>query len=495
DGVAPFAYGAQAGEPAAAEHEPAEAPAEPVSGVSQLFTLATDEDILAARPPEERPSGYTQMLNSLDELGLQPFATAEPPRPSTPFSATAAAPTATPEPAVEAPVAAAPEAVAEPEPEAQPEAAAAGPEAEPAPELDFAAELTAGWEEIDQEIEQAIPSGLTAGYTEELRRIDDSGLEPFNVDAVSGVETPDWLQAFELPATPEPAVESIAELIAEPMTEPLDEASAPAAEAAAEAPPAGDLLFDWPGDDDLAQAVPGDLPRGFTMEFKELEASGIEPFVFGEPPAPAPASANTGIIDEEDLRGITEELEAERLQAAAAAAPAPAPAHAEVVEVAEVVVSERDGEALRTSIERLGLDEALFERARAAKTQLVGQGQISGLKQLPGSEPPGPTLAELQEAVAANPDDGAARQQLASVLVAAGEGRQALEQYRWLYHHQQAGEEAIGALEKLAAERDMVAAGAERLIGAIYRRDGQLTRSAAHYQTALELQLRAKERS
>ncbi|HET7037540.1 MAG TPA: tetratricopeptide repeat protein [Thermomicrobiaceae bacterium] len=502
NGVAPFAYGSEAEEVTAESQAPQAAapPSEPVAGVSQLFTLATDEDILAARPPEERPTGYTQMLNSLDELGLQPFATAEAPQPSAPPVKPAAPgwataePVAVPEPeAVVEPVAepvapAEPEAVIELESEPETTAMAAEPAAEaaaPAPELDLAADLTAGWEEIDQEIEQAIPSGMTAGYTEELRRIDDIGLEPFSVEAIPGAETPAWLQAFELPAAPEPAVEPTA-AIEQPPAE-----TTPPADAA-------DFLFDWPGDEDLEQAVPGELPRGFTMEFKELEASGIEPFVFGAPPAPSPSSSNSGFIDEEDLRGITEELESEALQAAAATpqyAPTsiPTPVSTEVTELAEV--SERDGDALRASIERLGLDEALFERARAAKSQLVGQGQIGGLKQLPGSEPPGPTLAELEEAVVANPDDGTARRQLASVLVAAGEGRRALEQYRWLYHHEQAGEEVIGGLEQLAAERDMAAAGAERLIGAIYRRAGQLASSAAHYQTALELQLRAKERS
>jgi hypothetical protein len=152
---------------------------------------------------------------------------------------------------------------------------------------------------------------------------------------------------------------------------------------------------------------------------------------------------------------------------------------------------ERGASALRASIERLGVDEALFERARAAKAQLVGRAQISGTKLVPGGEPSGPSREDLEQAVAANPEDVAARRQLAGALVAAGEGRRALEQCRWFYHHRQADADIVAELERLAQPGEMVAAGAQRLLGAIFRRDGQFMRSALHYQLALELQLSA----
>ena len=68
EGLMPFRLDGEEGEETEEEIEPAAEHGDE----GDLFGLVSDAEIDAARPPDQRPHGYTTLLNSLDETGPAP---------------------------------------------------------------------------------------------------------------------------------------------------------------------------------------------------------------------------------------------------------------------------------------------------------------------------------------------------------------------------------------------------------------------------------------
>ena len=81
------------------------------------------------------------------------------------------------------------------------------------------------------------------------------------------------------------------------------------------------------------------------------------------------------------------------------------------------------------------------------------------------------------------PDDA-----LADALVAAGQGEAALEHYQWLYRHAPDESEAvIRGLTRITETAPEAAAATHRLLGAIYRKRGEVHLASRHYGLAVSL--------
>lgn len=428
-------------EPPAAAAEPAPEPAEEEPDLSALLGVSSDQEIEAARPDDGPLSGYTGILRSLEDTGLAPFdpeMTGEP---------AAALPDETPE---ETP---------EPEPDfAVPDAAAeldAG-------ETDTSDVLAGDWDSIDQEIREAIPGEMPRGYTDELRSLDAAGIEPFTFD---DEEIPFFQRTRQddmLPVAEEPAAAE----------------EAPVAEEAADTETDIESLgaLEVPGEEEVP-ALAADAADEADAErlLDEVDLAALEGDV-------EPALAET------DLAGLEEEVE-------------PAPTEAVVDEAPTLPDREEvvDAAAFSSAIERLGVGPELVERARDAKEELIASGRISGDQPLEpaaetdaapvepeGGEPEGVDLAALEDAVREQPDASDARLALAEGLVAAGQAEAALEHYQWLYRHAPDQSEAvIRGLTRITELAPEVVPAAHRLLGAIYRKRGDVHLASRHYGLAV----------
>jgi tetratricopeptide (TPR) repeat protein len=135
------------------------------------------------------------------------------------------------------------------------------------------------------------------------------------------------------------------------------------------------------------------------------------------------------------------------------------------------------------SMQRLGLERGLFERARQVKTDLMNQGVIEGTARLPGL---GPDLDELRAIVETEPDNADHRVALGNALFENDEREQAIESYRWIYRH--APDRAGDVLSNLLEIADGSGASevpAHRLVGAMYRGAGDWQAAASHYEASL----------
>ncbi len=514
-----------------------------------VFSLVSDEEIDAARPPSERPHGYTTLLNSLDETGLAPFEVdgepgypTEPEQPETDISATA-----------------------------QPEMASPSMEAE---SIDFGADLTAGWDNIDAEIARATPSGDTSmkGYTGELRDLDDIGVQPFSIEGVDEAEPYETEMAGEVEVD-DTFGDDLSFLDEAPETEGVPRVQAEST------PLEVDLTEGWAAiDEEIQNAIPSDSQsNGYTDELNLLTESGVEPFFVDEGEADVeqepevnaepesvpydedvvsddlaagidlwsfenephvetaetvPVEAEAESVSEADLFDFADDEVIEEAPIAQAepvestedsvvedslvepveeqlVVETPFEADAEPVEFespveedvlvepvaasAEAEVSERapvettSVDALRISIAHLGLDVSLFERAREAKAELVAGGQIQGDLLLPGVEPPGPTLEDLEQMAAESPEDQAVRRQYAEALMEAEQFERAFAEYQWMFRRGLEIEQGdLGNLIRVVEQSGTGQAKGHRLLGAIYRRAGNLGMSARHYQLSLE---------
>ena len=506
--------------------------------------LPSDQELEAARPDSLSTAGYTGLLRSLEDSGIEPFDAAA-------FGDSDAGPP----PWVLEPEESAP---AEPEPaisepaEPEPLAAAAAPAAEPAEEeADLAALLGIS---SDQEIEAARPDdGPLSGYTTILRSLEDTGLAPFDpgLTAEPAAALPD--------ETPEETPEPERDLVVPDVAAEIDAGETTAGEV---------LAGDWDSiDREILEAIPGEMPRGYTDELRSLDAAGVEPFTFDEeeipffqrtrqddvlPVAEEPAVAEKGSVAEEspvaeeaaDTEADIESLEAADLPAEADV-PAPAADAADesaeamlldevdlagleeevestLAEVdtagledevepvpAETVVDEApalpeydeagDAAAVSSAIERLGVGPDLVERARDAKEELIASGRITGDQPLEPAaetaaapvepetgEPEGVDLAALEGAVREHPESSEARLALAEGLVEAGQAETALEHYQWLYRHAPDQSEAvIRGLIRITELAPESAPAAHRLLGAIYRKRGDVHLASRHYGLAV----------
>ncbi len=534
EGLKPFRLEGDEG----AEFEEAQAAsaATEEGATDDVFSLVSDEEIAAARPPTERPHGYTSLLNSLGESGLSPFEVdGEPGYPTEPEdSSDATSASAVPEP---------PAASVEP--------------------VDYSTDLTAGWDDIDAEIERATPTddSSMSGYTGDLRDLDDIGVEPFSIDSVemSGSAEHEFADDVELDAA-----------FGEDLSF-LD--SAPASEAAAPETVIADsvnidLTDGWATiDEEIQNAIPTETPPGYTDELNELTESGVEPFFVdagesdssaeevsaeteeyvpddltagldlwsiegGPPEVTATTNEAFEVVEPEAEPVIEPEVAAETVTDAdlfdfadadtqedavvapvepetdqvlawgAALADEPAPveeslaasllepvAEDTVVEQAQNLGTSPIGQSdvsVLSSISNLGLDSSLFDRAREAKAELVRSGQLEGNLLLPGVEPPGPTLEDLQQMVQESPDDQAVRRQYAEALLEAEAFEQAFNEYRWMFRQRlDLDENDLSNLSRVAESGGAHERAGHRLLGAVYRRAGNFGMSARHYQFSL----------
>ncbi len=496
-----------------------------------LFSLVSDEEIDAARPPTERPHGYTTLLNSLGESGLSPFEIdGEPGYPTEPEDATDA---------TSASVA--------------PEAPAAALES-----VDYGTDLTAGWDDIDAEIERATPTDDSnlSGFTGDLRDLDEIGVQPFSIDSVemSGSTEQEFADDVELDAA---FGNDLSFLDSAPETE------SAAAEPVNAEPIEVDLTDGWATiDEEIQNAIPVETPPGYTDELNELTESGVEPFFVdaGESELSVSEEENSAEADESvpddlaaglDLWSIEGEQPGETVSEAfemvePVSEPEPevaaetvsesdlfdfadteaqdeepvAPVESEtdqilgwgsvfveetaaedeslaaslVEPVAEDVVVEdagtspigrSDGSVL-SAISNLGVDASLFDRARESKMELVNSGQLEGNLLLPGVEPPGPTLEDLEEMVQETPEDQGLRRQYAEVLLEAEAFERAFNEYRWMFRQRLDLDENDRAnLGRVAESGGAHEVAGHRLLGAVYRRSGNFGMSARHYQMSL----------
>ncbi len=433
----------------------------PGRGLDAGGVFPTSAELEAARPSDTPQRGFTDMLRALEGDGLTPFRL-----------------------------------------EDVGLAAGEAPAAPAAAEEDLSALFSLP---SDDEIEAARPSSDTPrGFTGTLRALEGAGLTPFGADL-------EGLEGFEDLGLPL-----------------LGEETPAQAEAEAE----GTTASEWEAlEAELEAAIPGETPRGFTAELESLEAEGLAPFQFGEEPAqpsppsgpepaaiepfalddllsesPAPAAAGPSeevealaddalvdldlgsLVEALGPRGSeagTDQLQTVLLDGSRLVEPEREPESGPGQEPAESI-GERDLTAVRVAMERVGLREELFARAREVKARLVTEGLLQGAVPVPGTEElAGPTLEELAAAVAERPDDAEARRTLAMALVEAGEGAAALEQYRWLYRQGDGLDgAALEGLERLA-EQEGAAPAAHRLLGAIARARCEWRAAAAHYERSL----------
>jgi tetratricopeptide (TPR) repeat protein len=264
EGLRPFRLD---GEP---EDEPIEAfePADAEAKDDNVFSLVSDEEIEAARPPADAPRGFTTLLNSLDNTGLEPFQVEGQAPDATHQSEAVSSTEKTDELKSVSPV------------EVPEERAAAMPaEAEAAtPEVgDYSSYLTAGWDNIDAEIQRAIPTDdAWKGYTGQLRALDETGLKPFSIENVDEVDADPSAQAQVEESEPDlSSYEGDLSFLNEVGLE-----SAPTAHV--ESNPVeldSDLTEGWNMiDDEIQNAIPSDSVSGYTDELKALGLSGVEPF-------------------------------------------------------------------------------------------------------------------------------------------------------------------------------------------------------------------------
>lgn len=524
EGLTPFRLEGEEGDEAAEEFD---LPAED-SRDDDVFSLVSDEEIDAARPPAERPHGYTSMLESLGESGLAPF-----------------------------------EVEGEPGYPTEPSGPVASIEMPPAhlEAVDYGADLTAGWDDIDAEIERATPSGESSltGYTGQLRDLDEIGVQPFSIESVEGRRpgAQEFADEVELDAS---YGDNLAFLDAAPESVPVNQAKPMSVDI--------DLTDGWATiDEEIQNAIPSETPRGYTDELNELTESGVEPFVI-EADAAEPGSEGGTEIDtaepsvylaEDSVPGDlaagldlwTFESEPEAGVAARSTSDSDQvetetvtevdlfdfadTSRGEDVPVAGVVVPEQPGQessmfgaepmeltgqqsalragsdldepvsedvavetansllsgsqpeaAVRASIAHLGLDSALFARARDGKAQLVRSGEIQGDLLLPGVEPPGPTLEMLEQMVQDRPDDQVVRRQFAGALLENEMFALAFAEYQRMFKQRVEFDGTdLTNLTRVAESGCGQQAVGHRLLGAIYRRSGNLGKSARHYQISL----------
>lgn len=532
---------------------------DPPAADDDLFSLLSDEELDQARPGSEGPSGFTGMLDSLDAAGMQPF---DPTGGSEPE-----APGPTPQPQAEA----------------------------PRDDMMLPSE---------EEIEQSRPSGQRErGHTSVFDSLEAEGMEPFDptggVSAGSSQEAPgqaeagdadvsdaaaddvsDWFSEFSLPSNEEldsakpddvrPAgfTGVLSSLDAEGM-QPFDPDS-PDAESEESAPLSSDddmdgalslddlgheepFELDWSSiDDEIEEARPGEMPRGYTDELRALDDGGIEPFAFESPvtneiDGPPDASEAQSVDDDKpesaelDLDDLTAGWAAEagvddagpaagmdaidvifgdedqyqfaeteplgpdmlyddRADAEASGDPSEDETgqlmpevepddQAEMPDDLDELITQSESvvarETLVSSIsaDRLGLDAALLDRARQMKQELIDRGHIVGTTPLPGTEID--ESSGLRTALEKDPADIASRIALAQSLMK-GSPDEALEHYRWVYRHSpDHGSEIVRDLSMLIdimREREV---GVHRLLGALYRRHGDWAAAASHYQESL----------
>ena len=454
--------------------------------------LPSDEEIEAARPSSESQTGYTEMLESLEVEGITPFHFDEPGE--------------------------------------QAEASA------PVDDEDIESLLSLA---SDEEIEAARPpESEPRGFTGYFQTLDESGIAPFDLLEVD--DEGDWLSDVHTDTAAEPKTED----------RPWVDSGTSGA---------GDIFSDWDAlEADLREAAPfdetSDQPSGEPVVVEELGLFFVFFFFFWWPfDIGLTLEPENGVVVEDDQEDLfesmwrVEERDVDIQKTTVENAPAvPLPMEApedvssgdlsgsepEPIESAaeaesqvdlvrdagEVTVegvvpaedigtgstpavggplAEPELDRVRALMTRVGFRAELFDLARAAKARLVEEGRIDGTL-LPGVEPPGPTIEELEAALGAEPDNAEVRLALAAALAKAGDVARALDHYHRLFH---SGIDLTPQLPELIALVDggsaAVRMDGHRLIGAMCRQAGDTRVASSHYRASLEayLEYRAAEES
>ena len=451
-----------------------EEPAEPEPTVAEEageddwlseFSLPSDDELHEARPEEAHPAGYTGMLSSLDAEGMEPF------DPGLPDESPVGEP-------------------GQPEPATADDAEGDG--ALELGELGQESPFELDWSDIDQEIEQARPDEMPRGYTDQLRALDDDGLEPFEFGGEQGTGIEDAPEAAGM-------VEGLPESEPDPFDmSDLDDTWSSEPEAAAMDLP--DLPVDDAGGLDSIGVM---FPEESKQEYAETERLQQDPFAQaeGEPVAAEEEMAAAGDWDlSEDLFSADDTGASEQELQQVISDPdeaAIADLFEETPAVAEDAVARETQQATpgrsRISAERLGLDEDLIERARAAKQQLIDEGRIGGHTPLPGTESD-VEVDKLRSDVERDPENVDRRIALAHELLESNPD-EALEQYRWLYRNApERGADVVRDLAHLIEIMREREVGVHRLLGALYRRHGDWAAAATHYEESLSYR-RVRSRS
>ncbi|MEX2426150.1 MAG: tetratricopeptide repeat protein [Thermomicrobiaceae bacterium] len=442
----------------APESEPEVAPAE---DFMEDMSLPSDEELERARPADERPAGFTGMLSSLDSEGMTPF---------DPEGATDLPPEL-PIESGDDPISG--HGVSEPEPEVESEESGGAIDLS---DMGEESPFQIDWSQIDGEIEEAIPGEMPRGYTDDLRGLDDFGLEPFSFEDLSA-------EAPEEPAGEE-VVAGADELDLDRLTAGWDQESDDSS-----LPPSPDV--------EELDSVGVTFDEEQAREFSETELLSADRLN-------EPSAAESGLTAGEDweldellssAEGVGDEWGASDI------------ADPGMPETPETLLFDDTGHELSTgdedvheavssvgasgtsrvvgisvSPERLGLDESLVSRVRQMKQTLIEQGRIGGKVLLPGT---GASIESLRRAVENEPAHIQHRIALASALVQEHPD-DALEQFRWVYRNApDHGVEIVkdlGRLIDVMREREV---GVHRLLGALYRRHGDWLAAANHYEESL----------
>jgi tetratricopeptide (TPR) repeat protein len=425
------------------------------------FTLPSEHEIDEARPGEERPAGFTGVLDSLEAEGMEPF---DPLAGADGEAASAEGSAGTPTESTEGVT------------------QESGEETESPFDLDELGEsdpFSIDWSSIDEEIEDATPGEMPPGYTGELRSLDEGGLEPFSFED-QPVEEADLPEEVFGEREPEPE-EPVHGGDADDLFDEWDEVARETDELTMPPKPSGEtelesveVFFDDDWTEDFAPTEP---LRAFDEESPVDSSVGS---VWDEP------SEGTDSVEGVSEDAGTSEVAEGLVEFESALLGGDAPdrfgesASTELGDVSRESFSGVNGIAA----ERLGLDEDLIERARKAKHALIASGRIAGRTSLTGDHIE-VDVDSLTEQVAADPTDVDARVKLAAVLLDRDPDG-ALEQYRWLYRHtpERASDivDDIVRLIDVMREREV---GVHRLLGAIYRRHGDWAAASRHYEESL----------
>jgi hypothetical protein len=483
-----------------------------------------------AVPPSEAPRGYTTVLRELDDAGLAPFDALNREAPASSTQANHGQQLA-------------------------PTDAESG-----SSDIDELTRMNRQWDSIDAEIQNAVPWEVQRGFTDQLRSLEEIGLAPFEFEdeETTGAE----------PSAPTAASAPTA---MEPEAEPVE------AEALADAGPAAAPEAEVDTHVDVAAHVePETQPvAAQTDDADDADLGGLEPFVFEDfeqaegaraatsqlfgdhggksaVPSDADLEALLAIEDEPFLDVEPEpvaqvEAEAElpaatdvELAAADAAQSAEQPAEPDEFEqflhstMAATRVLPTDQAPLAEAepepaapVDELATTDSLYERARAAKEQLVADGVITGdrefeaasepaaapeeaaepaqaLRVVEDDSPPAddedyPTLTTgasrdtgtLRAALVADPNDAELHWWLAEALRERGDIGDALGEYRWVIRHAPERHDAVLRALTECVEHGHQPDMAHRLLADIYRRRGDVARASNH--AALALQQRQRD--
>lgn len=452
------------------------------------------------------------------------------------------------------------------DPLGRPEAAApVSAESDDATEaVDELASLTQDWESIDDEISRAVPA--TTGNTDALLAADDLGVTPFDFEVEDDTarlpayrpygENDDELpEPVETEAEPEMDLAIDAGVPELPVDETFDDLE----------PFSLDEFEDDDEAEDSSRFAFGRLPWESEEGDGDPDASDDLELLL-TPEDLAPADQPTQVLDTTEAGSEAQDepaswiasLQEEPVAAAVEPEPEIIPEREEAYPAwnmpddwdSSLAVTRQIGDGSDDPLahltadddpgatvafepmsdadpETLAADPDIFERARIAKTDLIGQGAIEGDRDLvePSVEaaqeedvvveqvdPPAEEVedvveteddfvvttsasrdvATLRASLDVAPEDDELRWWLAEALRERGEVADAYTEYRWLIRHAPHRSDAVIEALQAAVEDENHAEVGHRLLGDIYRRRGQTSLASSHAAAAMAVRRRLR---